>query len=426
MAFTSRDKCALAAVVAGSLAIRLLFAFFVQPTPVSDFGWYLDHALAIAHGRGYTTNGFATAYWPPGWPYFLAAEIVLFGKSLLAVEWIQALLNALTAGVVYVIAHRLAGTGAAVAAGIAYALLPSAVEWSAVLGSEPLYTLLWVAVAYIWMTRSPSDLRWMGASGFLLGAAALVRPSALFSWVVLGAYLACLKQRKAYARILVALVITVFCASVAIAPVAVRNYRVFHKFVPVSNNGGVTFYLANNDRPGRHDLGGSPKEDQIASLIRSPRTEVEGNEIAAHAALRFIASHPLREARLLVWEVKQLYQGDHGAVAYTMREIQSPPSSERVAKIAAFDDAVYYVLMVASLVGFILFCRRETDEDPGWRLLAGMILYNTVLYAIFGGNDRYRYPTMPFFAVFAGFAIVAGLSYARSRFIERLSVRARA
>lgn len=421
MAFTSRDTRALAAVVAGALAIRLVFVFFVRPTPVSDFGWYFSHALAIAQGHGYSTNGFPTAYWPAGWPYFLAGEIALFGKSPLAIEMIQALLNGLTAGVVYLMAHRVVGTAGAVAAGAAYALLPSNVEWSSVMGSEPIYTLLWALVAYIWMNRSMHSLQWMAASGLLLGAATLVRPSALLSWVVLFAYLITLPGwRKRPGQILLAVVMTVVCSWIVIAPLAIRNYHVFHKFVPISNNGGVTFYLANNARPGRHNLGGSPDEDKIDLLILDPRTEVEGNALAGQLAIQFFVSHPLREARLFASEVKYLYVQDHGVLQFSFGQTQSPPNTRRVAQIATFNDTAYYVFMFLALVGLILCCTdRRIAADPEWRLLAGMILYNTVFYAVFGGTDRYRYPTIPFFAVFTGVAVVALVSFVRTRISNR-------
>lgn len=419
MALTSRDKFALAAVVTGALAIRLIFVLLVWPMPVSDFGWYFSHATAIAQGHGYSTNGFPTAYWPAGWPFFLAGEIALFGKSPLAIEIIQALLNALTVGVVYVMARRVAGTATATAAASAYAVLPSAIEWSSAMGSEPLYTLLWAVVVYIWMSRS-QNLGWLAVSGLLLGAAALVRPGALLSWVVLSAYLLTLPgQRKRPARLLLAVATTVACASIAIAPLAVRNYHAFHKFVAISNNGGVTFYLANNPRPARHDLGGSPEEDEIQKLIDDPRTEAQGNELAAQLGIKFMIAHPLREAHLLASEVKGLYQGDHGVVPFTFGQIQSPPSSAELTQLSAFNDAAYYLFMILAVFGLVVCCTDRKKADPSWRLLAGMILYNTALFAVFGGNDRYRYPTMPFFAVFTGVGIIVVLTYVRARITNR-------
>lgn len=430
--WTHTDTLAIAGVVGGALFVRLAFVLTVHPAPVSDFGWYYAKALDIVHGLGYTSHGYPTAYWPPGWPYFLAGVVWLFGPSLQAAEIVQAVLNACTAGVVFLIGRAIAGTAQGLAGGIAYALLPSAVEWSATLASEPIYTLLWALATYIWLSQPTSKTIWYVLSGLLLGAAALVRPSALLFWIILLVYLLTLgKERRRPARIVSSVGVTAICTLLVVTPLIVRNYHVFHTLVVVSNNGGVSLYQGNNPRAG----GGYAElsDPLIAKLISDPRTEVQGDKLAAQMAMQYIKSHPLHEVWLAVRRVYRLYASDDLAIRFTFRshhfrEVHSPPPSDRIATAAlAINTAVYYGLMVFAIAGIALSIARARRDstNPRWRLVLGMILYNTAIFATIFGLDRYRYPTMPYFAAFAGIGLVAMLAYIQERLQARVQLVAK-
>ncbi|MGZ3498949.1 MAG: glycosyltransferase family 39 protein [Vulcanimicrobiaceae bacterium] len=421
--WTRRDTFALLVVVLGAFAIRLAFVLYVRPTPVSDFGWYYARALDIVHGLGYTVHGYETAYWPPGWPYFLAGVVWLFGPSVVAAEILQSILNAMTAGIVFLIGRTIFGRASGIAGGVAYALLPSAVERSANLASEPLYTFLWALATYIWVSHSTRKLGWFALSGIVLGAAALVRPSALLFWVILLIYLLTLKsERKHPAQIAAVVAVTAFSTILVVAPWIMRDYRVFGTLVIISNNGGISLYQANNPRTNAAYF--ELDNAQIGKLIHDPRTEVLGDRLASQYAMQYIKTHPLQVLWLSIRKVKALYSRDDSVITATIRSLD-PPVSERVARrVFILNTAAYYLLMLCALLGIVLCLvkRRGDAENPGWRLVLGMILYNTAIFSVFGGIDRFRYPSMPYFAVFAGFGIVSALAYLRNG----LAVRAQA
>jgi len=407
-----KDAAALLGVSAGAFALRLAFVLYLQPRPVSDAGWYYARAVGIVNGLGYTLHGYPTAYWPPGWPYFLAAVVKLFGPSVLAAEIVQAVLNTLTVAIVFLIGRHVFGRACGIAAAAAYALLPSAVEWNAVLMSEPLYTLLWALCTYIWLVRPTRSVAWFALSGVLLGAAALVRPSALFFWLILLAYLLTIPdERKHFGRIAAAVLVTALCTAVVVAPVILRDYRVYHTLVIISNNGGVSLYQANNPLA----TGGLSEynDPQVDKLIADPRTEAAGDQLASKRALHYMRTHPLQELWLALRKVKALYATDDFVIRFSFRadhyqEPISPPASDRLATaVLRLNTVVYYAFMFFAIIGIALCfaARRSYALGPGWRLLLAEILYNTAIFAVIGGLDRYRYPTMPFFAVFAGLGI---------------------
>jgi phosphoglycerol transferase MdoB-like AlkP superfamily enzyme len=59
-------------IVLASVVPRLVLLFTASGLPVSDAKWYFDRAVSIVHGNGYAFDGVPTAFWPVGYPGFLA------------------------------------------------------------------------------------------------------------------------------------------------------------------------------------------------------------------------------------------------------------------------------------------------------------------------------------------------------------------
>lgn len=406
------DRRALLAVTAFAFALRVVFVTMVRPAPVSDFEWYYQHAIQIVHGLGFTTNGYPTAYWPLGWPYFLAGIFSVFGPNVYVAEVTQAVLGALTVTLVFLIAQRVAGSTAAVAAALAYAVLPSAIEWTAVLASEPLYTFLWALITYIWICTQPHRYGTFAFSGLLAGAAALVRPTAIFLWGLLFLYRWFAGNPRTLRAVLLPPFIVAVFAVAAIAPDLVRNYRIFHTFVLISNNGGVTLWTGNNPhfRPADTDL----YDARLTAMVKDPRTELAADQLAGRMAAAYIRAHPGHVAAMALPKLKPLYANDDdGPTQYAFHTTRATLLG-RVVLIV--NRAIYYPLLLLALAGVILCAiaaRGTAPVHPGWALLFLNILYNTLPFLILPAYDRYHYPSMPYFAVFAGIAIAAALARRR-------------
>ena len=92
----TRSLRALAAILSAQRFVLICFAGFVVTrlavllllpiTPSSNSAWYVGRAMEIASGEGYHEGPWPTAFWPVGYPAFLAGVFVLFGKHLLAAK----------------------------------------------------------------------------------------------------------------------------------------------------------------------------------------------------------------------------------------------------------------------------------------------------------------------------------------------------
>jgi hypothetical protein len=164
----------------GGLAVRLVFVLAVRHHHVFgyDATWYHTVANRLADGDGYSLRcplipsctPRATAYFPPGYPFVLAAGALAGARSLFSQQILSTFLGAGTVVVVGLLGRRLAGPGVGLIAAILAAVYPPLVGADVALMSESLYVLV-VAVMFLFVTgRSQrpgrcDGLRWGSSAG---------------------------------------------------------------------------------------------------------------------------------------------------------------------------------------------------------------------------------------------------------------------
>jgi hypothetical protein len=218
----------------------------------------------------------------PGYQFFLAALYQLFGIRLWVVWIVQALMHALVVWWLFGLAKRLvpeAKDGFVGAVIGLYAFHPDVIQQYAMLMSESLFVFLLVAVFRLVIPLVEGSLKrqpWVvaGATGLLLGALTMTRPTGLP--IFLGV-LGLLAWKRRWKDLLV-----VFLCFLAIqAPWTVRNLRVYDKFIFNSVVGGLDFWVGLDPYgPGEFDLdklphitekikGLTPEEVEYTSLAET-------------------------------------------------------------------------------------------------------------------------------------------------------------
>jgi len=206
-------------------------------------------ARSLVQGHGYG-NTFAdtgsSALMPPVYSFLLAGIFRLFGvyttASIFVTAGLNCLLSVLTCIPVCLIAQRCFGERTARWSGWAWALSPYGIYFSADwLWSTCLVTLL-LAILFLVSIRleGRAGLRdWVGF-GLLGGVAALTEPVVLAVvpvWAVLSSY----RLRRFWPGF-----VALTCMAMTMAPWVIRNYVVFHKFIPVRDGFGLELYLGNS------------------------------------------------------------------------------------------------------------------------------------------------------------------------------------
>ena len=253
------------AVVALALVVRLAYVGDAAPTL---YTWqqpgvrmalnYTEAARAILDGDGILyprvwpdPSETRLVSRPPGYPAFLAAVYATIGRSYADVLAAQSALTALLPAVILLLVTRVAGSRAGLAAGVLAALSAPLGYHAAIVTPDALSAFLGVLlVAFVSAARrSRFRSAWLAAAGATVGLATWLRPNFLFlaPLLALATPLAIGRGRHPWRE--AALMLAVALA--VVAPITVRNARIYGELVPVSANGGIVLWEGIADAGGR-------------------------------------------------------------------------------------------------------------------------------------------------------------------------------
>jgi len=281
--------------------------------PSSDSFFYYLGAKSIAAGHGYEILGHPTAFFPVGWPAFLAGIFLVTGPSFVVVKITNLVLWALTTTLVYTLGRRLGGRRVGVVAGVLVAVAPTMALYAMRGASENLFIPLLLGVCLLVLTRdgrSPSTRR-AALAGLLLGFAILVRSAALFLPLVLPLWLLLRRPRRESWRAALALG-AVSC--LVLAPWVVRNEVVMHT-TALSTNGGYTIWMGANPNA---NGGFAPEGHKWA--IRSIASETRQNSTLLDESISYVTGHPLEWLALVPAKAEHLMLWNPGSITSDLSE----------------------------------------------------------------------------------------------------------
>jgi 4-amino-4-deoxy-L-arabinose transferase-like glycosyltransferase len=280
-------------VFLGSLLIRVAWVASAHATPISDFQIYDDNAVRWLKTGHFGVLG-SYAYRTPGYPGLLALVYALAGHSWRAAGYAQALLGALTSGLVVLVAARMLSPRASALAGALHALSPTAIAYVPLLASETQAAFLLVAALYaVGFAQDRTVERRHGpvaAAGALIGLLILVRPAAVFFLPGFLLYAAYDNRRRAW--YIAPCATLVFATGFVLMPWLLRNSFLGFSPTTISTTGGVNLWMGNNDLA---KLGGFC---EAAAWPSGQMGEAEEDAAYAKAARSWILTHPGRYLQL--------------------------------------------------------------------------------------------------------------------------------
>lgn len=296
-----------------------------------QFGWEAGRiARSLATGHGYA-NPFApsfmgptgpTAWVPPAYPMLIAGVFKLFGVYSNLSAWvllfINCVLSGFTAMFVWEIACRCFSRRNAVWSGWLWALYPAAMQYAVRwIWEMTLTTFLFTLVLVLSLrmreinvssaredsvTNTSQTGQWL-LFGLLWGVIALSTSTLLLFLPVCGLWILIGTWSRPHALRNAVLAGVVFLA--CLMPWEIRNYRVFHAFVPIRGNLGVETYLGNG--PGSNGMVMVYNHPNIATnqleLYRQ-MGEVRYAKMRGEQAKAYILAHP---RHFIANTVKRIY-----------------------------------------------------------------------------------------------------------------------
>lgn len=233
-----------------SLLLPLSYSFIYRIEPVVDARAYDKIAINLISGFGFREESdksfeFDTAIVRagPAYEYFLAGVYQIFGRHIEIVWILQALLHAITAYLIFLICREIFRENSkkiGLIAAILFGFHPDLIEISAMLMTETLY-LFWIVLAIYFFVKffnEPDKLKFSVLLALSLGIAVLNRPSAaLFLPIILIFYLI----QKRYKAMMIFLLLFILC----LVPWTIRNYLVYHRFIPTTLIGEYNLWVGN-------------------------------------------------------------------------------------------------------------------------------------------------------------------------------------
>ena len=274
------------AVFLAALVIRVVWALVAKVTPISDFATYDGMAM-----RWLETGQFGdSAYRTPGYPAFLAAIYAVFGHSVTAAKLAQAVLGAISAGLLVVLASHMVSPRTSLIAGLLYALSPTAIIYVAVLASENPAVLLVIAsllcAAHAGTRVGRRRYVAMAGSGACFGGLLLVRPAGLYllpGWLAVVAYSFARREWR-----LGPALVAIGLAGVVLAPWLVRNHRLGYGAFRLSTTGGFNAWKGNREETTTE--GGFP--GSRPPMAASPLEAAERDSAELGLAVQWAREHP--------------------------------------------------------------------------------------------------------------------------------------
>ena len=385
----------------------------------SDFLWYFQTASQIAAGSGYSEGGVLTAFWPVGWPGFLAALFFITGPSALAGQ----IANLCFSVFVFLMTAKL-GTKlfrsrmVGRVAVLILTLYPNHIGYVPLLSTEIFYQfLLLLGVGLLMQERVVPAL----LAGLVFGVATLTKAQSLLlpGFIMLGAF-ATAPSRQSLVKLAKLLGVVYVATILTVVPWTYRNYTVFHAFIPVSTNGGWTMLTGNNPEA-NGDY--TPETVLAQGISHNPAEEVAMDGLARARAIAWIKDNPIGFLTLLPKKFFRLWAPDGEAEWFYQAGFTHYDANVLLFRGLRGMNQLYYFAILAQAVPAIWLLLRRRPKISRWAGTGLWICgYFSLISLAFSGQSRFHFSLMPFVVIYAAWTLVFAMA-AYQRRVAALAAR---
>lgn len=393
-----RFRYALAAIVAGGLVLRALYAYaLVKAKPLlGDALEFHLQANLLADGRGYIQPFLwqgqhianASADKPPLYPLLEAALSLFGGRSYQWHHLVGVLSGTATIAVVGLLGRRVGGDRVGLlAAGLA-AVYPLLVAADGSLRSESTEALLVACTLLAALALKERPNAWRAAlTGALVALATLTRGEALLLLVLVALPAAGWRTRNAG--------IAVLACALVLAPWLIRTWVVFDQPVAISTNTGGLLAGANCATTYSGPLLGQWDYSCVPPPVH--RNEAQEADRLRSIGLRYARDHASQLPVVLAARLGRSFELFH-----PRRQAREEAFFEgRNLRVEDAGVAMYYVLVVFAVWGAVLLRRRRGP----WLLLLAPLASVAFVSLTAYGFTRFRVAGEPGLVVLAAVGV---------------------
>jgi 4-amino-4-deoxy-L-arabinose transferase-like glycosyltransferase len=396
-------------ITAAALAIRLavipfVFRDWTDPFVLEHWAFGLvARSLVAGHGFGNVfANTGLTAVLPPVYAYLLAGIFKVFGvetkAAILAALSLNSVISALTCVPIFLLARQAFGDRIAKWAGWGWAFSPYGIYYGADWAWSTCLLTLELACLFLFALRLENSSRtrdWL-LFGFFGGIAALTEPVSLSVVPLLGLWT--LYRRYRLRRPWkIPMAAAALAALAVMAPWLVRNYELFHRFIPVRSGFGLELYIGNNGYSTRwvnSSLHPNHSDAELAEYERVGEMAYMDHKLQQGKA--YVRSHPAWYAWMTLRRIVYMWTGYWSfSPEYLKDEPLDPPNI-----------FVNSTMTILGLVGL----RRVFQRDSSLAVrFAIVMLFFPLAYYFTHPETYYFRPADPLIVVLAAVAIAGAV-----------------
>ena len=365
-----------------------------------NFGWEMGRigrSLALGHGYAdpFVPNTGPTAWSPPLYTLLIGAVFRLFGiyssASAFVLEALNSIFSAITAVAVFEIGSRCYTRRIGLWSGWLWALHPAAMQYAvrwiwemtlttAIFAWLFVLTLRMAGVGSLQRVDEPQRQGWRQWLWFGLGSGALVltNPSPVTMLPIFAIF--ALASPGCRLRRLRDAALAALLATCMVAPWAMRNWIVFHRFIPLRDNLSAENYMGNGPWSTGFPWGTTvPLENLRLQREYAAMGEPAWTADRGAKAKLWIAQHPRTFVRL---SIKRAYMFWAGV-----------PKSVQEGALVEYGRLIdFQFVSLAGLFGLALAVRRRS---AGWPLFASALVLLPLPYYLVTVQARFRHVLEP-------------------------------
>ncbi len=404
-----KELTIIGAITALGLILRVIFMIALKSnwpgwdTPTIDALYHHIWAQQIASGD---ILGGGPYFRAPLYPFFLGLIYSICGVNFSAVILLQHLIGVLSVPLVFIIARKYFSRFVGYFAAVLTAINGVLIYFESQLLLDfltVLFMLLFIYLLILAQEKNKSKLYF--AAGLIAGLFAITRPNilAVIPLVCVWIFLidSNLKHKLTHSLLLI------IGASILILPVTARNIIVGGDNVLISSQGGINFYIGNNEQadgftallPGFGNTWQySDAEFEAANNTGKEIGSIKPSEVSAyyyHKSYAYIFARPIDFAKLMV---KKLY------LFWNYFEISNNNNLYFLTDYIGMSFIPMFLFAIISPLGFIggILCFFKDRRFWIFPIVIFGYMFTVIAFFVTG---RFRIPVVPLLSITAGFTL---------------------
>ncbi len=341
----------------------------------------------------YHNPGTATVFMMPGLPFSLAFFMMIFGKygGITAYRVFQAIVQTGSLFLVFFIARKIFNSKVAVTAVIINALCIADYWVTNLILTESLFKFFVLLLVYFSIYAiEEKKTQYYIFGGLAWGLGTLFRPTiATFPIIILLMWVLrkyTFKEMIKYTFI----VGGVFC--LILSPWWIRNYSIFHKFIPLTEATGNPMLQGtyiNYDQTSRKTDGLNYSQFKYKTGKEIDNNSVD-IQISKYRLRKLVPKHPIE---FIAWYT----------IGKTYYQIRWPFIWTKFLGVQYWMAGLWhYLILIFGVIGIKKYYNNK-DRNKMGTIIFAMIIYFIVVYLPFYAFERYFYPAIPFVIMFAAY-----------------------